>query len=58
MKTLNEPFDGETWLCKGKIKKKYTENDEHLVDLEIWVENGKGEPTTPGRATVMLPSKG
>ena len=57
MKTLNDPHDGETWLCKGKVTRKYTEGDEHLVDCDIWLENGKGEVTTPGKATVILPSR-
>ncbi len=57
MKSLVEPHDGETWQCKGKIVKKYTEGNEHLVDCDIWVENGKGEVTTPGKATVILPSR-
>ena len=42
---------------KGKVVKKYTENGENLVDCEIWVENASGEKTTPGKATVALPSK-
>ena len=58
MKTMNEPEDGETWQCVGKVTKKYTEGDEYLVDLEIGVVNGKGETTTPGTATVVLPSTG
>jgi hypothetical protein len=58
MKTMNEPQDGETWQCKGKVIKKYTEGDDHLVDLEIGVVNGQGETTTPGTATVTLPSRG
>jgi hypothetical protein len=58
MKTMDEPQDGETWLCKGKIVKKYMEGDEYLVDLEIGVENGSGQVTTPGTATVLLPSRG
>ncbi|MBM3172491.1 MAG: hypothetical protein FJZ85_02030 [Chloroflexi bacterium] len=57
MKTFDEPQDGETWHCKGKVIKKYTQDDENLVDCQIWVENGKGETTTPGAATVALPSK-
>ena len=57
MKTLIEPDEGETWLCKGKVTKKYSEGDEHDVDCDIWLENGKGEVTTPGKATVILPSK-
>ena len=58
MKTMSEPQDGETWLCKGKVTQKYTEGNEHLVACDIWIENGKGEVTTPGTATVVLPSKG
>jgi len=57
MKTMSEPEDGETWLCKGKVTKKYTEDDRHCVDCRIWVENGSGETTTNGRATVILPSR-
>ena len=42
---------------KGTVTKKYVEGDEHLVELDIWLENSKGEKTTPGKAVVALPSK-
>lgn len=58
MKTMDQPQDGETWLCKGKIVKKYVDDENHCVDLEIGVENGKGQVTTPGTATVVLPTRG
>jgi hypothetical protein len=58
MKTGSEPEEGETWWCKGKVTKKYVEDGEHYVECNIWVENGKGEVTTPGSATVALPSRG
>jgi hypothetical protein len=57
MKTLTEPQTGETWLCKGKVTKKFMEGNQHFIDCNIWVENGKGEVTTPGKATVILPTK-
>jgi len=57
MKTMTEPHDGETWQCKGIVKNKRVEDGLNLVDCEIWVENGKGEKTTPGSAVVALPSK-
>jgi hypothetical protein len=57
MATMTDPEDGETWNCKGKITKKYVEGGQHCVDCDIWVENGKGEMTTPGKATVILPAK-
>ncbi len=57
MKTVDEPQDGETWWCKGTVTKKYVEGDEHRLDCDIWVENGKGEKTTNGNATVVLPHR-
>ena len=49
---------GAKVICKGRVTKKYIEGADHLVDCEIWLENGKGEKTTPGAATVILPSRG
>lgn len=49
---------GDTLTCKGTVTKKYTEGDENLVACDIWLENGKGEKTTPGKAVVALPLKG
>ena len=47
----------DTITGKGKVTKKYVEEGQHLVECEIWLENGKGEKTTPGSATVALPSR-
>lgn len=48
---------GDKVTCRGTVLKKYTEGGENLVELEIWMENGKGEKTTPGTGLVALPSK-
>ena len=48
---------GEQITCTGKVLRKYSENGEHLVDCEIQIMNSKGERTTPGRATVALPTR-
>ena len=58
MKTLVEPQEGETWQCKGIVTKKYVEGGQHFVGCDIWVENGQGQVTTPGKASVILPSRG
>lgn len=58
MMMIGVPKDGETWHCKGTVTKKYVEGNDHLVDCDIWVENGNGEKTTPGAATVILPARG
>ena len=58
MKTMLEPQEGETWTCKGKVTKKHEVKGEKLVECDIWIENGKGEKTTTGSATLALPSRG
>ncbi len=58
MQTWDEPEDGETFWCKGKVTKKHIQDGQHCLECNIWVENGKGEVTTPGKATVILPSRG
>ena len=57
MKDLFNPQEGETWWCRGRVTGKHVEAGEHCVDCEIWIENGRGEVTTPGHATVVLPSR-
>lgn len=44
-----------TW-CRGKVTKKYVKDGYGLVDIEIRGENQRGDLTTPGMATVLLPS--
>ena len=57
MRRMNQLGDTTTW--KGKVARKYVNDEgEHAVDLEIWAENGRHGVTTPGQATVILPTKG
>ena len=48
---------GTPIYAKGVVTKKYIENGENLVECDIWLENHKGEKTTPGSAVVALPSR-
>ena len=48
---------GTPVTAKGVVTKKYQDKSENLVDCDIWLENEKGEKTTPGSATVALPSR-
>ena len=48
---------GDTLFCKGTVTGKYVQDGQPTVDCEIWLENSKGERTTPGSATVILPSR-
>ena len=44
--------------CSGRVTKKYEQDGAHLVDCALTLENGQGEQTTTGTATVQLPSRG
>ena len=43
--------------CKGVVTATRRENGDNLVDLEVWTEDPAGTKTTPGSATVSLPSR-
>ena len=48
---------GTPAYVKGVVKKKYVQDDENVVECEIWLENHEGEHTTPGYAVATLPSR-
>ena len=48
---------GDIQFIKAKVTRKYEKDGEHLVDMDAWAENQRGEVTAPGKATVALPSK-
>jgi acyl dehydratase len=48
----------EDILCRAVVTKKYQEDGQNLVELDIWTENPEGLKTTPGIALIALPSKG
>jgi len=48
---------GAKITARGKVTKKYVDGQDHVVECEIWLENAKGEKTTPGTASVILPSR-
>ncbi len=48
---------GEPITARGTVSRVYQENGENLVECQIWLENPRGENTTPGSATVALPSR-
>jgi acyl dehydratase len=41
----------------GTVTKKYEEGGEHLLDLNVGVRTDEGNETTPGTATVVLPTR-
>ena len=49
---------GQEMTCKGVVTATRQEGGENLVDLDIWTQNPNGQKTTPGTATVVLPSRG
>ena len=50
-------FPGNAITAKGRVLRTYKSEGQYLVDCEIWLENPEGQRTTPGSATVALPSR-
>jgi len=50
-------FPGDTLTSTGKITKKYTEGDQHLVDIDFNLSVAMG-PHAWGTATMALPTEG
>jgi hypothetical protein len=42
---------------RGTVAKKYQQDGENVVELDVWTENAEGKKTTPGTAVVALPSR-
>jgi acyl dehydratase len=50
-------FPDQDLRCRGTVTDIADRDGEHLVDLDIWIEDPSGTVTTPGTATVVLPSR-
>ncbi len=47
----------DTVTCTGRVLSKSSKDDTHLVELEVWAQNQRGENVITGKATVALPSR-
>ncbi|MFC2062728.1 MaoC family dehydratase [Chloroflexota bacterium] len=48
-------FPGDKIICKGIVTNKRTENDQKLVNCDLWIENQKGEKIlAPAKALIMF----
>jgi acyl dehydratase len=51
-------YVGDTQWLRGTIRRKYLADDERpAVEVELAAESQRGELTTPGHATILLPSR-
>lgn len=55
MRSFN--FIGDTTVCSGTVTAKSIEGMRRLVHIELKATNQRGEVTSPGTATVLLPSR-
>jgi hypothetical protein len=53
MKSFNTA--GDTAVVHGKVKRKWRDGADHLVEIEIWTENATGVSVGPGSVVVALP---
>ena len=47
----------DTITCRGRVLAKSSKDDTHLVEVEIWAENQRGEKVVTGKATVAFPPR-
>jgi acyl dehydratase len=47
----------DTYWAQGRVEKKYVEDGEHLVDLDLWTENQQDIKHSIAKATVRLVSR-
>jgi acyl dehydratase len=51
-------YVGDTQWLRGRVTRKYlAAGDRPAIDVELEATNQRGELTTPGRATILLPSR-
>ncbi len=50
-------YVGDTQWVRGTVRRKYVAEGRPAVDLDVWCENQRGDVTTPGSATILLPSR-
>jgi acyl dehydratase len=51
-------YVGDTHWMRGRVTRKYlADGDRPAVDLDLWGENQRGDTTTPGHASILLPSR-
>jgi acyl dehydratase len=50
-------FLGDTTWCTGTVGAKQVVDGHHVVDIELRSTNQRGEVTTPGTATLILPTR-
>jgi hypothetical protein len=51
-------YVGDAQWMRGRVTRKYVaEGGRPAVDLDVWGENQRGQITTPGHATILLPSR-
>jgi acyl dehydratase len=51
-------YVGDTHWMRGRVARKLlADGGRPAVELDVWGENQRGETTTPGHATILLPSR-
>ncbi len=51
-------YVGDTHWMRGRVTRRYlADGDRPAVDLDLWGVNQRGDITTPGHSTILLPSR-
>ncbi len=48
---------GDSLICRGKVVRKWVEDEDNLVEIEVTAHNQRGELTHTGQAIALLPHR-
>ncbi len=57
LRMLKLVWPGDVMTCRGVVVDKRVESGEHVVDVDVWADNQRGETVAKGRVLAVVPAK-
>jgi acyl dehydratase len=56
LRMLKLVWPGDVLTCRGVVIDKRVENNEHIIDADVWADNQRGETVAKGRVIAVVPA--
>lgn len=57
LRMLKLLWPGDVMTCRGVVVDKRVEGGEHILDVDVWADNQRGETVAKGRVLAVVPGK-
>jgi acyl dehydratase len=57
LRMLKLLWPGDVMTCRGVVVDKRVESGEHMLDVDVWADNQRGETVAKGRVLAVVPAK-